>query len=79
MERDQSMIRLYVPETTIRRMRRADFYLNKTSPLPSVSALFDDISRQRIIEEDLNKDVKQTENMLQSPLDLLQVNNLIND
>lgn len=62
----QRMIRLYLPETqTIGQMWQADFYLNKTSAFPSVSALLDHIAHQRIIEEDLNKDVEQTKNMLQ--------------
>lgn len=56
IEGDQRLIRVYITTTnSIRRIRRADFHLAKTSPLPSVFALHDGISRQRVIEEEKNR------------------------
>lgn len=76
VEGDQRLIRVYVPTTNkIRRVRRADFHRNKSTPLPSVSALLDGIYRQRIIEEETNEDTEdQTEEVLQSTLASLELN-----
>lgn len=74
MEGDQRMIRVFIPDTNkIRKMRLADFHINKNSPLPSVSALLDGIARQRVIEEEENIDSDQPETLLQSTLACLQL------
>lgn len=70
----QRIIPVYVPEKkTIRLLRPGDFHLNKNSPLPSVSALPDGISRQRIIEEEDNQPSEQTEETLHSALTSLNI------
>lgn len=56
------MIRVYAPQTnTMRRRRRTDFHANENSPYISVSTLFHDICRQRIIEEVDNQKVEKSE------------------
>lgn len=74
VEENQKMIRVYVPETkTIHSLRHSGFHLNRNSPLPSLSALLDGISRKHIIEEKEMQPAEQTEEILQSSLASLHI------